>query len=74
MFNWLYSSRLEVRQQRLLCFPQKKLACLLPLHVTVSNAMASNTHDPAELGELERDLLSIVWRLGTVTADQAREE
>ena len=31
-------------------------------------------HDPAELGELERDLLSIVWRLGTVTAEQAREE
>jgi len=36
--------------------------------------MASNTHDPAELGELERDLLSIVWRLGSVTAEQAREE
>ena len=36
--------------------------------------MASNTHDPAELGELERDLLSIVWRCGTVTAEQAREE
>jgi len=36
--------------------------------------MASNTHDPAELGELERDLLSIVWRLGAVTAEQAREE
>ncbi len=38
--------------------------------------MASNTpsHDPAELGELERSILSIVWRLGSVTADQAREE
>jgi BlaI family penicillinase repressor len=36
--------------------------------------MASNTHDPAELGELERDLLSIVWRRGTVTAEKAREE
>lgn len=39
--------------------------------------MASNTHlhhDPAELGELERDILSIVWRLGTVTADKVREE
>ena len=39
--------------------------------------MARNTepgHDPAELGELERDLLSIVWRLGTATADKAREE
>jgi BlaI family transcriptional regulator, penicillinase repressor len=31
-------------------------------------------HDPAELGELERDLLTIVWRLGSATAEQAREE
>lgn len=31
-------------------------------------------HDPAELGELERDILSIVWRLGNVTAEQVREE
>ena len=39
--------------------------------------MASNTipdHDPAELGELERDVLSIVWRAGNITADQVREE
>jgi len=39
--------------------------------------MASNTqpdHDPVELGELERDVLTIVWRLGNVTADQVREE
>ena len=39
--------------------------------------MTRNTesvHDPAELGELERELLAIVWRLGTVTAEQAREE
>ena len=39
--------------------------------------MTSNTHsghDPAELGELERSILSIVWRLGTVTAEQVREE
>lgn len=46
-------------------------------HVTVGNTMASNTqsgHDPAELGELERDVLSIVWRLGAVTAEQVREE
>lgn len=44
------------------------------LCVTVRNIMASNTHDPAELGELEREILSIVWRLGSVTAEQAREE
>jgi predicted transcriptional regulator len=30
-------------------------------------------HDPAELGELERSILSIVWRMGTVTAEQVRE-
>lgn len=39
--------------------------------------MASNTesiHDPVELGELERDILTIVWRLGLVTAEQVREE
>ncbi len=39
--------------------------------------MTSNTppdHDPSELGELEREILSIVWRLGAATAEQAREE
>jgi BlaI family penicillinase repressor len=39
--------------------------------------MASNTtssHDPAELGELERSILLIVWRVGDVTAEQVREE
>jgi BlaI family transcriptional regulator, penicillinase repressor len=46
------------------------------LCVTVSNAMSSNTefdHDPAELGELERSILLIVWRIGEVTAEQVRE-
>ncbi len=39
--------------------------------------MASNTtsdHDPVELGELEREILSVVWRVGNVTAEQVREE
>ncbi len=39
--------------------------------------MTSNTHpdhDPVELGELEREILSIVWRLGATTAEQVREE
>jgi predicted transcriptional regulator len=39
--------------------------------------MTSNTqagHDPAELGELERSILSIVWRKTEITADQVREE
>ena len=39
--------------------------------------MTRNTtigHDPAELGELERSILVIIWRLGKVTAEQVREE
>ena len=35
---------------------------------------AAPDHDPVELGELERDILSIVWRVGNVTAEQVREE
>jgi BlaI family transcriptional regulator, penicillinase repressor len=31
-------------------------------------------HDPGELGELERGVLSIVWRLGSATAEKIREE
>ena len=33
----------------------------------------SSQHDPAELGELESNILSIVWREGSVTAEQVRE-
>lgn len=33
-----------------------------------------STHDPAELGALERELLSIVWRRGAATADEVRAE
>jgi predicted transcriptional regulator len=39
--------------------------------------MTSNTtagHDPSELGELERSILSVVWRKSEVTAEQVREE
>jgi len=39
--------------------------------------MARNTrpdHDPVELGELERSILLIVWRMGALTAEQVREE
>lgn len=31
-------------------------------------------HDPGELGALERELLGIVWRRGTATADEVRAE
>jgi len=44
---------------------------------TVRNIMTSNTrfdHDPADLGELERSILLLVWRLGSLTAEQVREE
>ncbi len=53
---------------------EKSLARSLLLYVTVCNTMTSNTHDPSELGELEREILSIVWRRGSVTAEAAREE
>src|SRR5271165_1509284 len=39
--------------------------------------MKSNTrigHDPAELGELERSILSVVWRKLEINAEQVREE
>jgi BlaI family penicillinase repressor len=38
--------------------------------------MKSNTtsgHDPAELGELERSILSIIWHNFEITADRVRE-
>ena len=38
------------------------------------NGNAKANHDPSELGELERSVLLIVWRAGSVTADQVREE
>jgi predicted transcriptional regulator len=39
--------------------------------------MMSNTtagHDPVELGELERSILSIVWRHAAITAEQVRDD
>jgi BlaI family transcriptional regulator, penicillinase repressor len=42
-----------------------------------SNNQSGNSqlgHDPAELGELERAILLIVWRLGSASAEQVREE
>jgi len=55
--------------------------------VTVCSIMTSNVtaghqqiepdpvgHDPAELGELERTVLQLMWQHGTMTADRVREE
>ena len=57
---------------------KNSLAFAEGLCVTVGNTMGGNTnannHDPGELGELERSVLLIVWRLGSVTADQVRED
>jgi BlaI family transcriptional regulator, penicillinase repressor len=39
--------------------------------------MTSNTtpdHDPADLGELERAVMRLVWRHGEITAEQVREQ
>ena len=37
------------------------------------NSNTHSTHDPSELGELERGILSIVWSQGQITAEQVRE-
>ena len=39
--------------------------------------MTSNrppAHDPAELGELERAIMRLIWQHGDLTAEQVREE
>ena len=38
------------------------------------NSNSTSGHDPAELGELERSILSIVWRKTAINAEQVREE
>jgi predicted transcriptional regulator len=38
------------------------------------NSNFTESHDPSELGELERSLLTLVWRLGEATAEAVREE
>ena len=38
------------------------------------NGNSPDSHDPADLGELERSILAIVWRRGVLTAEQVREE
>ena len=46
-------------------------------NVTVGNELAGQElteHDPAELGELERSVLQLMWQHGTLSADQVREE
>ncbi|MGI8771863.1 MAG: BlaI/MecI/CopY family transcriptional regulator [Acidobacteriaceae bacterium] len=43
---------------------------------TLRSSMNSNvteSHDPAELGDLERAIMQLVWQNGTMTAEQVRE-
>lgn len=35
---------------------------------------STQNHDPSELGELEREVLSIVWAKSAITAEQVRDE
>jgi len=46
-------------------------------NTTSGNAMTESfltSHDPAELGELERSVLQLLWQHGTLSAEQVREE
>jgi predicted transcriptional regulator len=38
------------------------------------NGNTDLSHDPSGLGELERAILDLVWRFGSITAEQVREE
>ena len=55
-----------------------KRACAISnLNVTLCSVMTSNTtppHDPAELGELERAVMRLIWQHGDLTAERVREE
>jgi BlaI family penicillinase repressor len=31
------------------------------------------SHDPADLGELEREIMQLIWQHGTMTAEEVRE-
>jgi BlaI family penicillinase repressor len=37
------------------------------------NSNVTESHDPAELGDLERAIMQLVWQHGTLTAEQVRE-
>jgi predicted transcriptional regulator len=40
--------------------------------MTASNALES--HDPADLGDLEREVMQLIWRHEKTTADRVRED
>jgi BlaI family transcriptional regulator, penicillinase repressor len=59
-------------------FAQEHQLLLNPMRsATVCNVMVSNateSHDPADLGELERSIMRLVWQHGELTAEQVRQE
>jgi len=76
-------SRLRLNCQRLRCVMKNiagrhKTACAKSIpNVTLCSVMNSSrtpAHDPAELGELERAIMRLVWQHGDLTAEQVREE
>jgi predicted transcriptional regulator len=38
------------------------------------NGNTEQSHDPSDLGELERSILTLIWRSSAMTAEQVREE
>lgn len=44
------------------------------MNSNVTEGHEIGAHDPAELGELERSVLQLLWQHGTLTAEQVREE
>ena len=44
------------------------------MNSNVTDSHEIGAHDPAELGELERSVLQLLWQHGTLTAEQVREE
>jgi predicted transcriptional regulator len=43
-------------------------------NVTDGHEPGQLAHDPAELGELERSVLQLMWQHGTMTAEHVREQ
>jgi predicted transcriptional regulator len=44
------------------------------MNSNVTDGHETLSHDPAELGELERGVLQLLWQHGTLSAEQVREE
>jgi BlaI family penicillinase repressor len=57
--------------------PQEASCKFSTTNVTLCSVMTSNSifeHDPADLGELERAVMRLVWQHGDITAERVREQ